>query len=227
MAPLLRLKQADLQGAVRGVAFQLCEGLGSVTRRSAQQQIGVLSATDRKVLRANGIRIGAENVFMPALLKPKVLRLRSLLWQANNQVSGCQLPAPGLVSAPRDQQTANEYYSAIGYRVIGDRIVRIDIVDRVALTLIRLARKGPFQMPSEISALLGMGNEQANEVAVALGFKKTGEEGLYSRVRRGQGPKPKQKHAKQRTRTNKKTRGSKTADPNSPFAQLADLRLPS
>jgi ATP-dependent RNA helicase SUPV3L1/SUV3 len=227
MAPLVRLDQAGLQGAARGVAFQLREGLGSVLRASAQQQIAALKASDRKALRANGVRIGVETVFIPALLKPKALRMRALLWSAANQISGCTLPAPGLVSAMRDQKTPDEFYAAIGYRVVTDRIVRIDIVDRVVLSLIRLSRKGPFNLPRDLSAMLGMGNDQAALVVAALGYEKSGDDGLFVRARRRGGPRPSGKQVRRNSGRKKIIRQSKGSDPNSPFARLADLRLPS
>ena len=227
MVPLVRLDQAGLQGAARGVAFQLREGLGSVLRASAQQQIVALSASDRKALRANGVRIGVESVFIPALLKPKAQRMRALLWTVSNRITGCTLPAPGLVSAIRDQNTPDEFYAAIGYRVVTDRIVRIDIVDRVALSLIRLARKGPFNLPRDLAAMLGMGNDRAALVVAALGYERSGDDGLFARVRRRHGPKPSGEQKRRNSGQKNKIRRSKSSDPNSPFARLADLRLPS
>ena len=226
MAPLVRLDQAGLQGAARGVAFQLREGLGSVLRASAQQQIAALRASDRKALRAYGVRIGVESVFIPALLKTKALRLRALLWTAFNQVTGCTPPAPGLVSANRDQKAPDEFYAAIGYRVIADRVVRIDIIDRVALSLIRLSRKGPFDLPRELVAMLGMGNDRAVLVVAALGYERSGDDGLYVRVRR-RGPRRPGKRVKRNSKQKDIVRTSKSTDPDSPFARLADLRLPS
>jgi ATP-dependent RNA helicase SUPV3L1/SUV3 len=227
IAPLVRLEQAGLQGAARGVAFQLREGLGSVSRVSAQQQIAALRASDRKALRANGVRIGAESVFIPALLKPKVLQLRALLWTAFNQVAGWTLPAPGLVSAIRDQNMPDEFYAAIGYRVMADRVVRIDMIDRVSLSLIRLSRKGPFDLPRELVAMLGMGNQQAAEVVAALGYEKSGDHGLFVRVRRRHGPRRQSKKVKGKSGRKSIVQKSKNTDPNSPFARLANLRLPS
>jgi ATP-dependent RNA helicase SUPV3L1/SUV3 len=224
MVPLVRLDQAGLQGAARGVAFQLREGLGSVLRASAQQQIAALSAGDRKALRANGVRIGVETVFIPALLKPKALRLRALLWNAFNQISDCMPPAPGRVSATRDQKTPDEFYAAIGYRVVGDHVVRIDIVDRAALSLIRLFRKGPFDLPRDFAAMLGMGNDQAEMVAAALGFERSGDDDLFVRVHRRHGAGPEGKRGSQNSVSKNINSGSKNRVPVSPFARLADLR---
>jgi hypothetical protein len=100
--------------------------------------------------------------------------------------------------------------------------VRIDIVDRVALSLMQLSRKGPFELPREVAAMLGMGNDQAVLVAAALGYERSGDDGLFVRVRRRHGP----GHAGKQTRKNvgqkNKDRSSRTGDPNSPFARFAD-----
>jgi ATP-dependent RNA helicase SUPV3L1/SUV3 len=225
MAPLVKLDQANLQGAARGLAFQLSEGLGSVVRASAQQQIAALSAVDRKALRAHGVRIGIDAVFIPALLKPKASRMRALLWSAANQISGYSPPAPGRVSAARDPEIPEAFYTAIGFRVISDHVVRIDIVDRVALSLMRLAKKGPFAFPREIGAMLGMSNDHAVLVAAALGYEKSGEDGLFVRVRRHSGARKSQPQSQQRRKKKNVVRRTPKIDPDSPFAQLADLRL--
>ena len=227
MDPLVRLDQAGLQGAARGVAFQLREGLGSIMRATARQQIAALSASDRKALRANRVHMGVESVFIPALLKPKAVRMRALLWNAFHQVTDCTPPAPGRVSAVRDQAVPAEFFAAIGYRVIGERAVRIDIVDRVALSLIRLSRKGPFDLPRDLAATLGMGNDQVELVVAALGYERSADGGRLVRARRHYGAGPSGKPKRRKVGSKKSAREISRRDAESPFARLADLRLPS
>lgn len=223
MLPLIRLDDSPLQGAARGVAFQLREGLGSMQRESAQQQILALRSSDRKALRANGIHIGFESVFMSRLLKPKAMRMRALLWGAFHQTENYAPPAPGQVSAMRDQAVPDAFYAAMGYRVVHDRVVRIDILDRVSLGLMRLSRNGPFELPRAFTAMLGMGKDQAEPVLNALGYKKSPENGQYVRDNRHRGAKQRNHNMKRKT----KQRASSGLDPNSPFARLARLRLPT
>jgi hypothetical protein len=75
--------------------------------------------------------------------------------------------------------------------------------------------------------MLGMGNAQAELVAAALGYERSGDNGLFMRVRRRHGPRPSGKQAQQYWGQKNLIGKSKSRDPNSPFARLADLRLPS
>ncbi|MBT5050151.1 MAG: disulfide oxidoreductase [Rhodospirillaceae bacterium] len=220
MAALLCLEADGLSGAARGLIFQLREGLGSMPRTAVQPQIAALTAGDRKALRTRGVRIGLAGVFIPTLLKPKAQRMRCLLWATVRQQPPPALPAPGLVTVARDQTLTGEFYEAIGYRVITNWAVRLDILDRAAVRLLKLAKKGPFAMPSDMASLLGVGAEAADAIVLALGYKKSEESATYER-RSGRH----RSAAKQALRRG--SRHSGKPSPDSPFAQLADLRLPS
>ena len=221
------LEEAGLQGSARGLAFQLRQGLGSVSRAAARQQIAALGAKDRKTLRALGVRLGIETVFISALLKPKAMRMRALLWPAFHRIDGCTPPAPGLVTAIREKSAPDGFYAAIGYREIGDRVVRIDMIDRVGLRLMRLARKGPFALPADLCTLLGVAVDQAAEVVAALGYEPSADDGLFVRAAYRNRKKSNGKQGQRKPRQKGKAPRPGHAAPDSPFARLADLRLPS
>ena len=183
-------------------------------------------------MRANGVHIGFDSVFMSRLLKPKAMRMRALLWGAFHQTNNHTPPAAGQVSAVRDQAVPDTFYAAIGYRVVHDRVVRVDILDRVSLGLMRLSRNGPFELPRAFTAMLGMGKDQAEPVLKVLGYGKSLENGHYVRIHRQRGAKAaanqrKQKHQNQTAKRKARQKNSRGGDPNSPFARLADLRLPT
>ena len=80
LGPLLAIKTAELEGAARGIGFQVLEGIGGI---SAEQISGLRRELDdeqRKSLARLGIRFGTETVFLPVLLKPKVMEFRAMLW---------------------------------------------------------------------------------------------------------------------------------------------------
>ena len=224
MAPLARLEAACLPGAARGLVFQLREGLGSIARAPAQPQIAALSADDRRALRARGVRVGLESVFIPALLKPRAVRLRALLWAAARHAPPVALPPPGLVTMPVDAAEPDGFYEAIGYRVMGERAVRIDILDRVALRLLQLARRGPFALPPDLSSILGLPAGQTEAVVLALGYSRSAAGATFERAayrhRARDGGSPRKAAGGSR-------RGRGMAAADSPFARLAELRLTS
>ncbi len=231
LAPLVGLRDAPLTGPSRGLAFQLVEALGSAPRRKLRDQASVLTAADRKALRALGVRLGLESVFLPALLKPRAARLRGLLWAVWQCARPHAPPAPGLVTVAVAKDVPRAFYEAVGYRVAGGRAIRVDILDRVAVRLQHAARKGPVALSPEHLSLLGLSAEQIVPVFRALGYHEaddgTGFVPAARRSRPGAAAGTARKHGKPRggPKTGGRRHGkAATADPDSPFAKLAELR---
>jgi ATP-dependent RNA helicase SUPV3L1/SUV3 len=225
MVPLDRLEAACLPGAARGLVFQLREGLGSIARATAQPQIAALSADDRKALRARGVRVGLESVFVPALLKPRAIRLRALLWTASRRNPPATLPSPGFVTTPVDPATPDGFYEAIGYRVLGERAVRVDILDRIAQRLMRLARHGPFELPPDLASIMGLSVDQTQGVVAGLGYRQSPTGATFERAA-SRRQTPEGATSRRPGRGNRRGRGRRGVS-DSPFARLAELRLPS
>ena len=108
-------------------------------RDTVAEEVKGLSQEDRAKLRALGARFGAFNVYVPALLKPAPTELRLLLWALGLQKEGkldpAALPQPpgqGLTSASFDRSTPKGFYGVCGYRICGSRVVRIDMLERLA-----------------------------------------------------------------------------------------------
>jgi ATP-dependent RNA helicase SUPV3L1/SUV3 len=81
LKPLVLLAEAtNLSGLARGLAYQLTENLGVLRRETASGDIKTLDQASRAQLRQYGVRFGAFNVYIPALLKPAAADLVLLLW---------------------------------------------------------------------------------------------------------------------------------------------------
>ncbi|PZF79029.1 hypothetical protein DK847_03735 [Aestuariivirga litoralis] len=140
LEPLLKLEEGEgLEGISRGIAYRLVETLGVLPRDTVTEEVKGLSQDDRAKLRALGARFGAFNVYVPALLKPAPTELRLLLWALSLQKEGkldpAALPQPpgqGLTSASFDRSTPKGFYGVCGYRICGSRVVRIDMLERLA-----------------------------------------------------------------------------------------------
>ncbi len=140
LEPLIKLDEGEgLEGISRGIAFRLVETLGVLPRDTVAEEVKALSQEDRAKLRALGARFGAFNLYVPALLKPAPTELRLLLWALNLQKDGkieaAALPQPpgqGLTSASFDRTTPKGFYGVCGYRICGSRVVRIDMLERLA-----------------------------------------------------------------------------------------------
>ena len=140
LEPLVKLEEGEgLEGMSRGLAFRLVETLGVLPRDTVAEEVKGLSQEDRAKLRAFGARFGAFNLYVPALLKPAPTELRLLLWALGLQKEGKldpsalpQPPGQGLTSASFDRSTPKGFYGVCGYRICGSRVVRIDMLERLA-----------------------------------------------------------------------------------------------
>jgi len=140
LEPLIKLEEGEgLEGLARGLAFRLVETLGVLPRDQVAEEVKSLAQEDRAKLRNLGARFGAFHVFVPALLKPAATELRLLLWalelQKDNKIDLANLPVPpgqGLTSTVFDRSTPRGFYGICGYRICGNRVVRIDMLERLA-----------------------------------------------------------------------------------------------
>lgn len=140
LKPLDELSRAeDVSGLARGVAFRLVESFGIVRREDIADDIRQLDQEARSQLRRYGVRFGAFNIFIPTLLKPAASDLILLLWVLNHgKEVGLDLsciPAPpreGLTSAGSDPSIPDAVYRVAGFHRCGRRVVRIDMLERLA-----------------------------------------------------------------------------------------------
>ena len=218
LAPLARAREAPLPGPARGLAFQLAEALGSVPRAAVAAQIAALDAPARKEVARLGIRLGHEVVFMPAMLKPRPVALRALLWCV---AEGHRPAAPpsGQVSLALDADLPEGYYAAIGYRGLGPRALRVDMAERLAAELRRRARRGPVRLDAALLNLAGCAGEDMAGVMAALGYQPMPEDADGA-----PGFVPVPAPRRERTKAGAASARTRRRAGDSPFAALAKLR---
>ncbi|MCO5089432.1 helicase-related protein [Bosea sp. (in: a-proteobacteria)] len=126
-------------GIARGIAFQAAEALGVLERAKVGEEMKALDQEGRAALRQLGLRFGAFHIYMPALLKPAPRALAAQLWALKHggpETAGlddiAHLAASGRTSFPVDKAVPKGLYRAAGYRVCGERAVRVDILERLA-----------------------------------------------------------------------------------------------
>ncbi|MFP6747936.1 MAG: helicase-related protein [Alphaproteobacteria bacterium] len=181
LSPLIRLEEARFEGAARGLAFQLVEGLGIVPREQVAEMVAELSREDRAKLHRLGVRLGYRDVFLPGLLRPARLSVRARLWRlAHPQSAHPATPDAGrvaitLAGALPGAAAANDYLAASGYRPVGDVAVRADILDRLAQLAHAAHKEGPFEASHEMLSLLGRGRARLDAVLRDLGYGGDGE----------------------------------------------------
>ncbi|HEX5508697.1 MAG TPA: helicase-related protein [Pseudolabrys sp.] len=194
LAPLFTLSAADdVTGMARGIAFQLVEALGVLERQRVTEEVKGLDQPARATLRKYGVRFGAYHIYIPLLLKPAPRALATQLWALKHEapdVKGLDtllhLAASGRTSVPVEKDTPRALYRVAGYRIAGERAVRVDILERLA-DLVRPAiawRAGSslpkpagaidgygFTVTGAMTSLIGAAGEDFASVLRALGYR--------------------------------------------------------
>jgi ATP-dependent RNA helicase SUPV3L1/SUV3 len=194
LAPLFAIKLAeDITGVARGIAFQLIEALGVLERQKVSDEVKGLDQPERAVLRKYGVRFGAYHIYIPLLLKPAPRALATQLWALKHEspeVTGVDtlqhIAASGRTSIAVDKTIPEALYRTSGYRVCGERAVRVDILERLA-DLIRPALAwregmttakpagafpgGGFTVTTAMTSLTGAAGEDFASILRALGYR--------------------------------------------------------
>jgi len=114
---------------------------------------------------------------MPELLKPAQIELRSLLFAlANGQFYEGTPPPAGRVAVDHVADVPDAYWLAVGYRRLGQRVMRVDMVERVAMLVRTAAREGHFKITEEMLSLAGATREQMGQMLLDLNCVVVGEE---------------------------------------------------
>ncbi|TNJ41769.1 helicase-related protein [Phaeobacter sp. B1627] len=171
--PLINLQKDEaLSGLARGFAFRMVESLGVLPRASVAQEVKDLDQDARGALRKHGIRFGQFTIFMPLLLKPAPTRLRLLLWGLSNGLQEFpEAPPPGLVTVPTPLDAPEGYDTIAGYRAAGQRMIRIDMLERLADLLRAEDSRGGFEAKPDMLSITGMTLEQFADLMQGLGYK--------------------------------------------------------
>lgn len=171
---LTRLRDCQLPGPIRGLLFQLNEGLGCVPRSDLESLIKDLGDEDRKALAKLGVRLGVETVHVLDALKPDPVELRGILWAVARDLEALpELPPAGRTSVPNDRSNSKGFYLAAGYMPVGPLAARVDMLERFAALLRQKAREndGKVKPDPDLLSLLGCTVEQAEGVFTALGWR--------------------------------------------------------
>ena len=192
LVPLQALKDLiageDTLPAAKGFGFILLENNGALERKDHLQTVRDLDQDARRQLRSVGVVFGHYNIYLQDMVKPKPARLLSLLvaYGAGGDKKPW-IPFAGVTSIPNEGDLAASGYSEqalslAGYRAVGNRIIRFDILNRLSFiireaqdqfkqTKIPEARGHKFQVMAEMLALLGSTYEDVQGVLTALGYK--------------------------------------------------------
>ena len=212
LSPLFQARDATMGAAARGIVFQLSENLGSTRRIAARSQIVALDGADKKVLTRLGLRFGVHALYFAPLLRPASQRLRAVLAAV---YTGHPAPKVGQSHSVALGAVPGEFWELIGYRILGDRAIRVDIAERLAAAVRKRAKSGAFAEDAQLVSMVGCGGAACAAVLRDLGCRaeQTNEGYVFRQKKRNGG--------------NGRSRGgnkpAQSFDPASPFAKLRDM----
>ena len=188
LGPLIALADAQVAPeAARSVGLKISQALGVLERERVKAEVKALDQEARGALRKLGVRFGAHYIYVPALLKPGARTLCAQLWalaQPGVDQDGVDrllhFAASGRTSFAVEPPAPAELCRIAGFRLCGDRAVRVDIVERLS-DLIRAAlprspTPGPadeaegFVVTGQMTSLTGCSGEPFASILRSLGF---------------------------------------------------------
>jgi ATP-dependent RNA helicase SUPV3L1/SUV3 len=139
-------------------------------------------------------------------------RLRALLWAAANGQPAFAPPGERVAVSPAPGVPA-QFYAAVGYRLLGPKAIRVDMLERYAAEARRLSReaKDGFVVPVGLPSLLGLSAEENCQLLAALDYRRRDRDGVAHWLAPRRGAPPSRQPKKQQHRA------------DSPFAVLRGL----
>jgi ATP-dependent RNA helicase SUPV3L1/SUV3 len=240
LTPLLSLRENidakvgttdALPGVARGIAFQLAENLGTLD--IAKVTIPGDPRPVARALRDYGVKLGHRSIYMPQLLRPDAASLLALLRGIALKLD--RLPAPpqaGLTSFTVDRRANHEMLNAAGFRVVAQRAIRVDMLERLEDELEKGVAEGATAdaMIPRLVSLLGCDRATLEAVLQRLGWKiveVTSEAAAPIsawRHKRERHNTPAKRHGKSQSKPTHREPPPVKINPNSPFASLAQLK---
>jgi len=192
------------------LALLVDEG-GIVTRDAVAGALSALDKEQRRAVAVLGIRIGALDLFMPAVLKADAMRWRAALRAAAADRAMPELPPASGVVLPLVGKPNGE--ARLGFRAAGPQWIRVDMAERIARQAheARTVRDRPPVNTAFVTSL-GLKAEALARLMRDLGFRevKGAPEGGRGWVWRG----------RERSQPSRRKPGAA----NHAFAALAELK---
>ena len=180
LGDLINLTKIKIENQyLRALAYQLYEDNGVLKREKINEIIKLISKEERKKLWNMGIKIGRYHVFLPKMLKPKAVTLRTSLWKIYNEVSSnLIIPKFGL-NFLTNENFNEKLLLLCGFEKFKDYFVRIDILEKLFISIIEKTIDKKFKISPEMMNLLGCTKEDFYKLLDLMSYKKSKDSDTY------------------------------------------------
>lgn len=180
LGDLINLTKIKIENQyLRALAYQLYENNGVLKREKIDDIIKLISKEERKKLWGMGIKIGRYHVFLPKMLKPKAVVLRTTLWKIYNNISPkLNIPKFGL-NFVVNENFNEKFLLLCGFERFQDYFVRMDILEKLFISIIAATIDKKFKISAEMMNLLGCTKENFLNLMKLMSYYKTKDSDTY------------------------------------------------
>jgi ATP-dependent RNA helicase SUPV3L1/SUV3 len=180
LGDLINLTKIKIENQyLRALAYQLYENNGVLKRKNIDEIIKLISKEERKKLWGMGIKIGRYHIFLPKMLKPKAVILRTVLWKIYNNIT-VKLSVPKFGLNFLINENYNEKFLLLcGFERFKNYFVRIDILEKLFISIIEKTTDRKFKVTPEMMNLLGCTKENFFKLIILMNYKKSKNNETY------------------------------------------------
>ena len=172
LSDLVNLSYSESSSSnTRALCFQLFENNGVLKREIINKTILKLSREERFKLRRIGVKIGRYHIFLPKMLKPNAVLLRTMLWKNFYQKSKhAEIPRAGLNFLHNDKIKDKNFLLICGFENFGDFFIRIDILEKLFIKILDASKDKKFQYNSDMINLIGCTKDNFFKILKLLNY---------------------------------------------------------
>jgi len=180
LGDLINLSKINFKSQyLRALIFQIYENNGILKRRNVENTVKLISKDERKELWKMGIKLGRYHIYLPKMLKPKAVKLRITLWKLFNKISSSdKIPQSGL-NFLIDKKFNKKFLLLCGFENFKDFFVRVDILEKLFMSILNKTNNRKFKVSSEMMNLLGCSKENFYKLMELMNYKKGKEIDTY------------------------------------------------
>ena len=180
LGDLINLTKINIKNQyLRALAYQLYENNGVLKRKKIEEIVKLISKEERKKLWAMGIKIGRYHVYLPKMLKPKAVTLRTTLWKNYNDIiTNLAVPKFGL-NFVTNENFNDKFLLLCGFERFKNYFVRIDILEKLFISIIEKTIDKKFKISPEMMNLLGCTKENFFKLMNLMNYKKSKDSDTY------------------------------------------------
>ena len=180
LGDLLNLTKKKIENQyLRALFFQLYENNGVIKRKDVDHIIKLISQDQRKILWSMGIKIGRYHIYLPKMLKPKAVSFRISLWKLFFEMSkNYEIPKSGL-NFLTDKKFDKKFLLLCGFENFKNFFVRVDILEKLFISILDKTVARKFKITSEMMNLLGCSKENFYKLMELMNYKKDKKQDTY------------------------------------------------